>query len=94
MNAYFITAGKQEVLAEYIDYWARYEETYLCDVVFAESSGKAKSIFWNLNKDKVRFQIEYVDLRYKLIEKDVERPLGIAKWNDEYWEKISYVVSS
>lgn len=83
MNAYFVDAGDRKVIAEYIDWWPRYEVERVCGLVFAETPGKAKALFV---KRYERDDVEFVALRCRLVARDVDRPAGVAADDDPLWE--------
>ena len=88
MNAYFCNAGWHDIVQEIIDYWPRTEPAFLCDVVFAETLGKAKAMFLRHANNEVMGTIEFVDVRAKAIARDVRRRAGIAKSSDPLWARV------
>ena len=48
---FFIDAGDNEYVEEYIDGFPRYETARICELVVAETRGKAKSLFLKHSKD-------------------------------------------
>lgn len=83
LNAYLVDAGHVDVIVEYIDYWARKEEVFVFDLVFAPSRGSAKSTFTRAH----RRDIEFTDIKHvKLVATDIERERGIACSTDILWD--------
>lgn len=87
MNAYICNGGEIEELEEIIDYWARYERSYLIDLIFAETRGQAKYVLLQSRRNKsARAPAEFVDIKCKCVERNVDRPAGSAKDNDPLWD--------
>lgn len=81
MNAYFIHAGIE---------WDFYGQTsdLICDVVFATTRGRAKSLFYQKNK---WYMDNYTSIKMcRLLTKDIDREEGFAEEpeDDIYWEMV------
>ena len=90
MKAFFCNVGIQDTIQEYIDGYARCESTFVCDVVFAPTRGKAKALFAAAADRRVRYGVEFMDVRARQIRTDVVREIGLAKWDDELWNYVDY----
>ena len=85
MNAYFVDAGDAYTVVEHIADLPRYEEWRVCHLVYAETRGRAKSLFVRNYGEA----IEFSDIRScRLVAKDVKAGEGLAHPNDPLWEKV------
>jgi len=81
MNVYFIHSGA----------WSNFYNQatgLVCDVVFAPTRGRAKSLFYEKNKEHMD---DYTSIQMcRLIAKDIDREEGFAEEpeDDVYWEMI------
>jgi len=83
MNAYFMDAGVQLVVAEYIDGVPRYERETICHLVFAPTRGRAKTLF--LRKEG----LDFLDIQsVRLVARDVDREAMVAPYDDPLWSAV------
>ena len=93
MNAYFVDAGEHEVVAEYVGCWPRHEIERVCGVVFADSPGKAKVLFLRGKPgrpahERPDYDVEFCELKVRVLGKGLEREAGCAAHDDPLWEKV------
>lgn len=88
VNAYLGDAGEQDVWQENIGWQPRYEKEFLIDLVFAETRGKAKAILIHSPRNYLSYA-EFTDVKSKLVAHDVDRLPGLARSNDELWERVT-----
>lgn len=86
VNAYFCDSGDRRSLAEYIGGYPRYEDIRFCNLVFAESRGKAKSML--LTRSCMGCEAEFIEVSARLVAKAVDRLPGPAKSNDPLWDQV------
>jgi len=81
LNAYFIHAGI------WLDFFGQSSDL-TCDVVFAPTRGKAKSLFYQKH---YQYMDGYTDIKMcRLLVKNIDRKEGFAKEpeDDIYWEMV------
>jgi len=92
MNAYFVDAGDQQYVADIIGGYPRYETEFACEIIRAESLGRAKALF--LRCVVLIYDVEYIEIKAFIIAKGVEGEEGPVDHRDSLWyaEKIDEIM--
>lgn len=90
LNAYFVDAGEQNLIVDYIDGWARSETVRICNIVVTSSRGRAKQIFIDWANKVEQAYLEWTDpISIKKLKEVEGYKEGTVKDNDPLWELLN-----
>ena len=82
MKAYFVDAGVRSVLMEYVADTPRYEMNVVCDLIYAPTAGRAKTLLVKANSG----DLGYTDILSCHYVGEADRTEGPAELDDPLWE--------